>query len=355
VTATNQACGTKITPWIVDKTKPKGKGRKFRPTSIKNDGTRYTWKMEYDPQANDGNGQMQFTIRSNSSQPEEFEGKTFTVDLPKGYKEHGTAFDRFGLVNSMRPGNSLTIHFDDLEYDGKQQDFSKDPNWIGSGNVTKYQKTEQGGAHDFGFSQSSNFAGGAPGELGGIMWRSGSYAYYADRVGTLSLQDRLEASGKVILEVGPPDSGMYLGWFNSAEKDNSPPQAGSFIGVKIGGPTRVGHYFLPAYATSQAKKPIVDQARQHPPNISVERGMGPVLVPQQAFDWKLVYDPAANSGKGAIKVTLGNESVTLALKDGDKAKGAALDRFGIFTTHRGGSFVRIYFDDLTYTAVRVNE
>src|SRR5205807_10544089 len=134
VTATNQACGTKVTPWIVEKTKEKGKGRKFRPTSIRNDGTRYTWHMEYDPQANDGNGQMQFTIRSNSSAPEEFEEKKFTVNLPKGYKEQGTVFERFGLMNSIKAGNSLTIYFDDLQYDGKREDFSKDPGWIASGN-----------------------------------------------------------------------------------------------------------------------------------------------------------------------------------------------------------------------------
>jgi hypothetical protein len=42
VTDKNQACGTKVTPWIVDKTKPRGEGRKFRPTSIRNDVTRYT-------------------------------------------------------------------------------------------------------------------------------------------------------------------------------------------------------------------------------------------------------------------------------------------------------------------------
>ena len=37
VTGMNQACGTKVTPWEVDKTKPKGM-RKFRPPTIKNDG-----------------------------------------------------------------------------------------------------------------------------------------------------------------------------------------------------------------------------------------------------------------------------------------------------------------------------
>ena len=351
VTATNQACGTKITPWVVDKTKPRGEGRKFRPTSIRNDGTRYAWKLDYDPDANNGDGEMRFTIRSNRDEHDEFEGKTFAVPLPKGYKAHGTTFDRFGVVNSMRPGNPMTIYLDDLAYDGKAEDFSKDPNWIGTGNHATYERRDEGGAHDFGFSGDTRFAGAAPGELGGTVWRSGAYAYYADRVGPLSLNDRLEASGKVVLNVGPPDSGMYLGWFNGGEKELSPPQAGQFLGIKIGGPTRVGHYFLPAYATAQAKRPARGDL-QHPPNISVERGQGPVLVPQRGFDWKLLYDPDANDGNGSITGTLGEESVTLLLKDGDKAKGATFDRFGLFTTHRGGSYVKIYFDDLTYTAAK---
>jgi hypothetical protein len=350
VTANNQACGTKITPWVVDKTKEKGKGRKFRPTSIRNDGTRYTWKMEYDPQANDGNGQIKFSIHSNGPELEEFERKTFTVDLPNGYKEQGTKFDRFGLTNSMKAGNPLTIYFDDLAYNDRRQDFAIDPKWAGAGNRTKHERSEEGGLHDFGFSLTSTFAGGSPGELGGLMWRSGRYAYYADRAGPLSLEDRLEASGRVVLEVGPPDSGMYIGWFNSAERDEAPPQAGNYLGLKIGGPTRIGHYFAPAYATVQVEKIKPKGLRQHPPNISVERRTGPLLVPQKVFDWKLVYDPAANSGRGAIDVTLEKETVTLALKDGDKAAGATFDRFGLFTLHRGGSFVRIYFDDVSYTA-----
>ncbi len=350
VTAKNQSCGTKVTPWIVDKTKPKGQ-RKFRPPSIKNDGTRYAWTLDYDPQANDGNGEFRFTVRSNSPKPEEFEGKTFRVPVPEGYKEQGTTFDRFGLMNMIRPGNPLTIYLDDLQYDGKVEDFSQDPGWIGAGNHDSYLRREEGGAHDFGFSPETTHAGGTPGEVGGVLWRSGAYAYYADRVGPLSLADRLEASGKVVLNVGPPDSGMCLGWFHSADKENAPTQAGNFVGVKIGGPTRVGHYFLPAYATTKAT-PVQRVGRQSPPRVSVEPNEGPVLVPQQVFRWKLVYDPAGNGGKGAVTVTMGNESVTLPLKKGDKAKGAAFDRFGLFTAHVGGSFVRVYLDDLTYTAAR---
>jgi hypothetical protein len=305
--------------------------------------------LTYDPDANDGAGQIQFTIQSNSSNPEEFERKTHTVALPKGYKEHGTVFDRFGLMNSERGGNPMTIYFDDLTFDGHSEDFSKDPTWVGAGNHTRFDDRVQGGAHDFGFSPKTTHAGGSPGEIGGTMWRSGEYGYYADRVGLLTVTNRLEAKGKVVLEAAPPDSGMYLGWFNSADKEESPAQAGNFIGVKIGGPTRVGHYFAPAYATQKKPEAERDSTRKHTKRISVEAREGPVLVPQRIFEWKLVYDPDANGGNGALEATLGERSVSLPLKKGDKEIGARFDRFGLFTSHIGGSYVKIFFDDLAYT------
>jgi hypothetical protein len=346
VTATNQACGTKVTPWV--------KGRdvvRHTPPAIRNDGTRYAWTLAYDPQANGGGGQIRFTIRGNSPEPAEFEGKEFVVDLPEGYKRHDTTFDRLGLTNSMRGGNPLTVHFDDLEFDGRTEDFAADPGWIGSGNQAEFEDRERGGAHDFGFAERSNAAGGnAAGEVGGILWRSGEYGYYADRVGPLTLDDRLEASGKVVLAVGAPDSGMYFGWFSGAEQENAPTQVGNFVGVKVGGPTRAGHYFLPAYATAKTT-PIERVGKDNrPAKVAVELRTGPALIPQRVFDWKLLYDPAGNGGAGTIEATLGTESVTLPLKPGHRAKGATLDRFGLFTGHLGGSFVKIYLDDLKYTA-----
>lgn len=65
-----------------------------------------------------------------------------------------------------------------------------------------------------------------------------------------------------------------------------------------------------------------------------------------------MYDPAAEGGNGAITVTLGKESVTFALKKGIKVQGASFDRFGLFTSNIGGQIVRIYLDDLKYTAAR---
>jgi hypothetical protein len=51
-----------------------------------------------------------------------------------------------------------------------------------------------------------------------------------------------------------------------------------------------------------------------------------------------------------MRVTLGGESVTLDLKAGAKSKDAIFDRFGIFCVGTGGGQVKVYFDDLKYTA-----
>jgi hypothetical protein len=72
---------------------------------------------------------------------------------------------------------------------------------------------------------------------------------------------------------------------------------------------------------------------------------GPVLVPGKVFDWSVVYDPAANGGLGELRVALGKETRTLALKKGVKAEGAHFDRFGLCN-------LPIYLDDLKYTATR---
>jgi hypothetical protein len=50
-----------------------------------------------------------------------------------------------------------------------------------------------------------------------------------------------------------------------------------------------------------------------------------------------------------MRVTLGTETVTLALKPNQKNQGASLDRFGFFTSPTGRQAVKIYLDDLKYT------
>ncbi|MFA6562975.1 MAG: hypothetical protein WCV00_13780 [Verrucomicrobiia bacterium] len=343
ITGGNKSCGTFITPYLPGK---------FRPTPLKNDGTRYHWTLDYDPQAAGGNGRFIFTLRSDTHKTQDYgplpersqqevqarfpNTTTFAVDLTPGYKKEGATFDRFGVLNMMKSGGAATMFFDDLRYDGKTEDFLKDPAWVGAGNRVAFEDREQTGAHNFGFSADTSHAGGKPGEIGGGLWRTGQFGYYADRVGPLSLEQRLEARGKVKLITAGPDSDMFLGWFNSAANDDEPADARNFVGVHVGGPTRVGHYFAPVLATAKGAKCKAQQ--------------GPVLRPGKVFDWSLVYDPTSNGGNGGMRVTLGGESVTLALKPGQRKQGASLDRFGLFTATAGGQMVKIYFDDLTYSA-----
>jgi hypothetical protein len=342
ITGGNKSCGTFVTPYLPGK---------FRPTPIRNDGTRYRWTLDYDPNAAGGNGRFTFTITSDTHTTQDYgqlpeasekEARArfpnttmFAVDLPPGYKKEGATFDRFGVLNMMKAGGTATMYFDDLTYNGRSQDFASDPGWVGAGNRATFKDREQVGAHDFGYSKTAH-AGGTAGEVGGGLWRSGDFGYYADRVGPLDLRQRLEARGKVRLVTAGPDSDMFIGWFSSASKGRKSGDARDFVGVHVGGPTRVGHYFIPVFATAKGARGKVEK--------------GPVIVPGKVYDWSLVYDPAGHGGDGEIAVTLGDESVSLALKPGQKRQGANLDRFGLFTATAGGQMVKIYLDDLKYTA-----
>lgn len=315
ITAQEKSCGTFVTPFIPGH---------FRPTPIRNDGTRYHWTLEYDPQ---GNGRITFTIHGDADHPDELlkavmpdsyrqealkrfpHSNSFSVDLPAGFKEQGTVFDHFGLMNGLKPGKSMTIYFADLNCCGSAADLSRDPHWDALRNRATYQAVDVGGAQSFGFSNTS-FAGGKSGEIGGTFWRSeGNWGYYADKVGPLTLHDRLEAQGKVALVTAGPDADMCIGWFG-AQSDKAPDKSGDFVGVHVGGPTRMGHPFMPAYSASSGMHGVAKS--------------GPALLPGKSYDWKLVYDPDANRGNGTITATLGAKSTTLNLKKGMESASRAV-------------------------------
>jgi hypothetical protein len=325
-TAQNQSAGVVI----------QQAGKKQHGT-FRNDGTRYRWQLDFDPAANGGRGRVTFRIKSELPEHESWEDQPFVVDLPAGYRQHGTVFDRFGMINATKPGGKLPVYFGELHHDGVPVDLTKDPRWDSAGNRTSMPKGDAG-ANDFGFSESAH-AGGKSGEAGGTLWRMGRlWASYADRIGPVSMDDRLEASGRVMLEVGAPDSGLFFGWFHSGGQAVAPDQAGSFLGVKIAGPSRAGHYFAPALTTADGK------ARTS--------GKGPLLIPGKPYEWSLVYDPTANDGVGAITVKLGDETFSFDLKKNERVAGGQFDRFGLFSIHNDGGHApaKIFFDDLRYTA-----
>jgi hypothetical protein len=296
----------------------------------------HRWELRYDPQGAGGLGEITFTL----------DGRRSTLPLKPGHREEGADFDRFGIFNVMlESGDFMEAYLDDITIDGTLEDFSRDPGWEGAGNEVEYRSDVTDGAHNFGCSFTNQVAGGAPGEAGGVIFRKAPWTYYADpKVGPLTLDDELYASGKVCLPYSTSDSGALLGWFNSktALTDQrayrrTPP---NFIGAGIEGPSRVGQYHRAVYQTGAGE--------------SGDSRTGPVLPPDgKSHDFTLHYQPQADNGNGALTVTLDGQSVVLKLTAEHRKSGATFDRFGILNWQTpGGHFVEIFWDDLDYTVGR---
>src|SRR5262245_55738814 len=81
----------------------------------------------------------------------------------------------------------------------KVESFDRDPNWEGHNNrIRVAPESAPEVTQDFGFSRT-NFAGGAAGELGGQITRASKPAYYADKIGPITLDEKLSASGTFAL------------------------------------------------------------------------------------------------------------------------------------------------------------
>jgi hypothetical protein len=295
------------------------------------DGTVHRWSLSYDPDGNNGGGTVAFGL----------DGKTYPLSLAPGHRADGAAFNRFGMFNQQSSGGGIEVYLDDLVLDGEPIDLGRDPGWEARGNSVAFEDRVRRPWNDFGFQPTSH-AGGRPGELGGVIWRDERPAYYADRVGPLTLDDELTASGTLSMLKAGSDSGVYLGWFNAAAKagkeapEHRAPQE-SVLGLLIEGPSRVGHYVRPVYRTAGGAGGVPDA--------------GPILRPDGTVHrWSIHYAPREAGGRGRITVTLDGRSQSLDLKPGHRARGAAFDRFGLFNHQSGGHMVEIYLDDLTYTA-----
>ena len=75
------------------------------------------------------------------------------------------------------------------------QDFSEDQGWEGINNRVRCESCPTI-SQNFGWLPG-NHAGSSPGEIGGIIWRSTTPAYYAMPIGPLSFKEKFSASRKI--------------------------------------------------------------------------------------------------------------------------------------------------------------
>src|SRR4030095_10997743 len=79
---------------------------------------------------------------------------------------------------------------------------------------------------DFGYSKT-NFAGKEKGELGGQIQRAAEPAYYADKIGPVTLDDKLSASGGFALTKTMPGGGIFFGFFRAEQPSGGGRPTGS--------------------------------------------------------------------------------------------------------------------------------
>jgi len=243
------------------------------------------------------------------------------------------------MFNQQSSGNGLEVYFAGLVIDGKTEDLSSGRDWEGKGNQIEFTERVVRPFHDFGFTPTGHVTG-KPGEIGGIIWRDEKPAYYAAKVGPLSLDNELFASGRLIFAAAGSDSAAYLGWFDSQSKTNqrnaeSKTPSKNFLGFLLEGPSRVGHYFRPAYRSSSGKGATLKS--------------GPIIRPDGKPHDFCFHSLPDKPGGSSITINLDGQTETMQLSPEDRKAGATFDRFGLFNAQEGGLFVELYLDDLSYT------
>jgi len=210
----------------------------------------------------------------------------------------------------------------------RTENFTTEPNWIGMGN--RYSPGCREVIQDFGYSDT-DYCGGQVGEVGGQISRSVTPAYYATPIEEKTLDDTLDASGRIVL-VKDMDGGCFIGWFNHRRQGWRP---FSFLGFRLDG----RNVYL-CYTTRTWRA----------------QGLGTEvsLVPGKPTAWKIHYDPAQGNETGSVTLTIEGKRTTLRLLPGHREDGAIFDRFGIFNLQEPGGFQRLYIDDLALDGLVLN-
>jgi len=293
------------------------------------DGRPHTWALEFDPAGAGGDGLITFTM----------DGQVYTAAMVKGHRAEGAVFDRFGILNVQNSGNNLTVWLDDLQIDGEREDFATDPKWDEAGSRSTFNDCAIRPWHDFGWRDSA-LAGGEPGEIGGLVWRIEATRpqealAYGTPAGELSLDRELKASGRICLKAAGADSAILFGWYNARTPIGAPPV--NFTGLLVEGPSEVGHYIRPVMRSADETSLVVPR--------------GPIIRPDgRPHTWTIHYLPGPKGRPGTVTATLDDATVSADVPPQLIAGGAALDRFGFLSWHRGGHAIEAYFDDLEYTA-----
>jgi hypothetical protein len=296
------------------------------------------WKSE-----NPGEGHGRITLQ--------FDGETpYVFWMDEKIRNAPLEMDRFGLFNISRFGTWSELYMGDLTINGEKIDLAHDPHWEGRNNRVTYTEPDFQSMSDYGYSET-NWAGEAPGEIGGLFWRTEPpdpmFSYYGDEVGDVTLDDPISFSGSINFVTGMTDAAGYFGYFNDQSQMQTLKSAAdeyplkNMMGVTTADATRIGYWF----------KPFVSSAKQ-----VIASGPEVIFTPgPERHLFSFDYDPKGSGGVGRVDVTLDGRKFGFDLTPQQREDGAVFNRFGLANVRRGGLSVQFYLDDLDYTARRDKE
>jgi hypothetical protein len=261
-----------------------------------------------------------------------------------GHIEEPSVVDRFGVYSMQIYHGSMQFYLSDLVFNGKKIDLSMDPHWDGLNNHVTFRQTDFHGRQNFGYAMT-NWAGSSHGEIGGRFYGSEVidplHGYYADDIGRLTLEDPIAFSGWINFVEGAVDGRMLIGYFNrqarqamvSGEYKGNPPN--QFLGLEVMDQTKIG------YSLTAVCSPRQENAAEV---------RGPVFIPDRIKrPFSFQYSPGAGVA-GRIIMTLGTDTLRVDLTEEQRRTGATFDHFGLLNPRKGGKYVDVYVDDLSYSA-----
>lgn len=250
----------------------------------------------------------------------------------------------FYLATSELPQSDASLARP-LHAETRAESFDQEPaNWEGNNNRSTHF-TPKMVTQDFGYSPSTQHAGGQPGEIGGKINPAGEAAYYGYRLPKpLGLDDPLQGSGKILVARGPGH--FLLGFFN-ADTLNEWRTPNTLV-ARINGRGDGFHCHV-EYCTSRWR---------------CGAGVIGVIVPGQrieaadipggqVYEWQLAYDPRGAEGSGLLTFTLNGKTATCPILKEHRSDGAAFTHFGLLPVLKTwDSAGEVWIDDMTINGRR---
>ena len=224
----------------------------------------------------------------------------------------------------------------------RQEPFDQDPGWDGYHNRSAKPETIR---QDFGWSAGTTHAGGAAGEIGGMITPAAEPAYYAKKLPARTLSDGLTASGTLFVEKGVGHT--LIGFFNAGTLNEW--RTPNSIVLRINQRGDVFHCHL-EYCTRKWRAGagiigVYDKGH--------DRMNAKELPSGRVYSWSIQYDPNGNGGRGLVTVTLDGDRAVCELSPGHKADGAEFNRFGVLNVNKqfdGGGM--LWLDDVIINGER---